>query len=364
MRSHLLGLAHAIAALVLVGAAIAACDDPLPAAAPPPVDTAELERAAERVDTVADRLDEAAEQVEAAAALGRSETGAILINADALRLLALLSQLQVELRIIDALLDPPRDIRPSRWPLEPEDGAALGFASTRFFWIHHQLSTFAASPTELPPIFQDEETLTLLAELQGELQIIGRSAYAAWKAHEAGEPSAPAIRPTRDEQTRIDRLIEAVGAVLVTNGAGAAVIPGATWNVVNALERLGWAAHGNCSAWNCQGGHSYPLDAHRRALAVYSVAEFRAASSESRGYSSDAFDGTHCGGSVEDGRFALEQVSYLWSQYASRFRAAGFDYPQDGGLTLNPSRRSIVSPSALYRQALLVCTLQVATGGQ
>ena len=360
MRSHLPGLPHAVAALVLVGAAIAACDDPLPTAAPPPVDTAELERAAERVDAAADRLDGAAEQLEEVVALGRSESGAIFINADALRLLALLSQLQVELRIIDALLDPPRDIRPNRWPLEPEDGAALGFASTRLFWIHHQLSTFAASPPELPPIFQDEEHLALLAELQGELQIIGRSAYAAWNAHEAGEPSAPAIRPPRDAQTGIDQLIDAVGAVLATDRTGAAVISGATWNAVNALERLGWAVSGTCSAWNCQGGHSYPLDAHRRALAVYSVAEFRAASSESRGYSSDAFDGTRCGRSVEDGRFALGQVSYLWLQYASRFRDAGFDYPQDGGFILNPSRRSIVSPSSLYRQALLICTLQVA----
>lgn len=362
MRSHLLWRVSAITALIVAGAAIAACDDPLPTTVPPPVDTAELAQAAERVNTAADRLDEAAQQLEEAAALESSESDAIFINADALRLLALLSQLEIELRIIDALLDPPRDIRPSRWPLEPEDGAALGFASTRFFWLHHQLSTLAASPTESLPIFRDEENLVLFAELQGELQIIGRSAYAAWKAHEAGEPSAPATRSTTAARTRIKQLVETVGLLLATDRKGAAIVPGATWNAVNALERLSWAARANCSAWNCQGGHSYPLDLRRRALAVYSVAEFRSASSPARGYASDAFDHTRCGRSVADGRFALGEVSYVWSQYASRFRDADFDYPRDGGFILNLSPRSILSPSSLYRRALLTCTLQVAIG--
>ncbi len=351
-----------IALSALLAAAVAvACDDPIPAAQPPVVDSAPLEDAAERVQAAADRLDGAAEQLKAAPA---SDT--IIINKDALRLLALLSQLQIELGIIDALINPPPNIRPSRWPLEPEDGAALGFASTRLFWIHHQLSTFA-SPTESLPMLQDKETLALLAGLQGELQIIGRSAYAVWKAHEAGESAAPATPPLTLErtediyqpQTRIDQLIEAVGAFLATNGAGAAAIPGATWNAVNALERLDWAVRGNCFVWNCQGGHSYPLDLPRRALAVYSVAEFRSASAEV-GYPGGTFDNAHCGRSVDDGRSTLWQASYLWSQYASQFRRAGFDYPQGDGLDLNPSPHSILSPSSLYRQALLACTLQVA----
>ena len=364
MRSQLLVMSCAIAALVVTGATIAACDDPVPTAAPSPVDTAELEQAAERVIAAADRLDGAAQQLGETAAIERSESDAIFINADALRLLALLSQLELEIRILDALLDPPRDIRPNRWPLAPEDGAALGFASTRFFWLHHQLSTFAASPAALLPIFQDEETFILLAELQGALQVIGRSAYAAWKAHEAGEPSAPATRPTTVAQTHINQLIETVGPLLATNRAGAAVIPGATWTAVNALERLDWAARANCSAWNCQGGHGYPLDLRRRALAVYSVAEFRSASSPARGYASDAFDHTRCGRSVADAGFALGEVSYVWSQYASRFRDAGFDYPRDGGLILNLSRSSILSPSSLYRRALLACTLSLAIGAR
>ena len=342
---------------LLAAAVAAACADSIPVAQPPVVDSAPLEDAAARVQAAASRL-------EAASA---PQSGAIIINKDALRLLALLSQLQIELGIIDALINPPRDVRPSRWPLELEDGAALGFASTRLFWIHHQLSTFAASPTESLPMLQDKETLALLAGLQGELQIIGRSAYAVWKAHEAGETAAPATPPLTLErtediyqpQTRIDQLIEAVGAFLATNGAGAAAIPGATWNAVNALERLGWAARGNCFVWNCQGGHSYPLDLPRRALAVYSVAEFRSASAEV-GYPGGTFDNAHCGRSVDDGRSTLWQASYLWSQYASQFRRAGFDYPQGGGLDLNPSPHSILSPSSLYRQALLACALTLA----
>lgn len=341
---------------LLTAVAAAACADSIPAAQPPAVDSAPLDAAAERVQAAASRL-------EAASA---PQSDAIIINKDALRLLALLSQLQIELGIIDALINPPPDIRPSRWPLEPEDGAALGFASTRLFWIHHQLPTFAASPTESLPILQDEETLALLAGLQGELQIIGRSAYAVWKAHEAGETAAPAIPPLTLErtdiyqpQTRLDRLIEAVGAFLATNGAGATAIPGATWNAVNALERLDWAARGNCFVWNCQGGHSYPLDLPRRTLAVYSVAEFRSASAEV-GYPGGTFDNAHCGRSVDDGRSTLWQASYLWSQYASQFRRAGFDYPQGGGLDLNPSPHSILSPSSLYRQALLACALSLA----
>ena len=341
---------------LLAAAVAAACDDSIPAARPPTVDSAPLEDAAERVQAAASRL-------EAASA---PQSDAIIINKDALRLLALLSQLQIELGIIDALINPPRDVRPSRWPLEPEDGAALGFASTRLFWIHHQLSTFA-SPTESLPIFQDEEFLALLAGLQGELQIIGRSAYAVWKAHEAGEPAAPATPPLTLErtgdiyqpQTRLDQLIEAVGAFLATNGVGAAAIPGATWNAVNALERLGWAARGNCFVWNCQGGHSYPLDLPRRTLAVYSVAEFRSASAEV-GYPGGTFDNAHCGRSVDDGRSTLWEASYLWSQYASQFRRAGFDYPQGGGLDLNPSPHSILSPSSLYSRVLLACTLSPA----
>ena len=340
---------------LLTAAVAVACADSIPAAQPPAVDSAPLEDAAARVQAAASRLE--------SASAPRSD--AIIINKDALRLLALLNQLQIELGIIDALINPPRDVRPSRWPLEPEDGAALGFASTRLFWIHHQLSTFASSPTESLPMLQDKETLALLAGLQGELQIIGRSAYAVWKAHEAGEPVAPATPPLTLErtediyqpQTRIDQLIEAVGAFLATNGAGAAAIPGATWNAVNALERLDWAARGNCFVWNCEGGHSYPWDLRRRALAVYSATEFRSASTEVRGYSHDVLDDTRCGRSVDDGRFAVSAASSARSQQANSFRDADFT-PQD--TWRSPWHHSILSPSSLYRRLLLACTLQAA----
>ena len=364
MQEALRTLPHRAAAAIalLILAAAAACADSIPAVQPPAVDSAPLEDAAERLQAAAERLEELEETV----ARASPESNAIIINKDALRLLALLSQLQIELGIIDALINPPPDIRPSRWPLEPEDGAALGFASTRLFWIHHQLPTFAASPTESLPILQDEETLILLAELQGELQIIGRSTYAFWKAHEAGEPAAPAIPPLTLErtdiyqpQTRLDRLIEAVGAFLATNGAGAAAIPGATWNAVNALERLDWAVRGNCFAWDCHGGSDFGdrIDFRERVLAVYSAAEFRRASAEAWGYSGAAFDDAHCRRSVQDARSALSTASFTWSQYASRFRDVDFT-PRDAGLS--PWPHSILSPSSLYRRLLLACTLQVA----
>ena len=355
--------AAAISLLILATAA--ACDDSIPAVQPAAVDSAPLEDAAERVQAAADRLDGAAEQLKAAPA-----SDAIIINEDALRLLALLSQLQIELGIIDALINSPPDIRSSRWPLEPEDGAALGFASTRLFWIHHQLSTFA-SPTESLPILQEEETLALLAALQGELQIIGRSAYAVWKAHEAGQPTAPATPPLTLErtediyqpQTRVDQLIEAVGAFLATNGAGAAALPGATWNAVNALERLDWAARGNCFAWDCHGGSDFGdrINFRERVLAVYSAAEFHRASAEAWGYSGAAFDDAHCRRSVKDARSALSTASFTWSQYASRFRDVDFT-SRDDGLSTWP--QFVLSPSSLYRRALLACTLSPVLNGR
>ena len=363
MRGTLAWLLLRMGAVVLILAAVVAagCDDAIPAVGPSVVDSAAVEDAAERVDGAADRIDRTAERLEAAATPNASESGAIIVNAEALRLLALLSQLAIEIRIIDALIDPLADSRPRDWPLEPEDGAALGFASSRLAWLELQLSGFVGSLAESPSVFGDEQILPALVELQAELARIERSAYVLWEAHDGGDPAAPGIRRSTVAQTRIDGLIEAVGAFLATDRTGAAVIPGAMWNAVNALERLGWAARGNCSVLGCQGGHGYPVDFRRRAFLVYSVAEFRSASIEARGYSSDGLDDAHCGRSVADGRFALGEVSYVWSLYASRFRAAGFDYPRDG-LNLNLSTRSVLSPSSLYRRALLACTLRVAIG--
>ncbi len=364
-----MGAANARALLLRMGAAVlilaavvaAGCDDAIPAVGPSVVDSAAVEDAAERVDGAADRIDRTAERLEAAATPNASESGAIIVNAEALRLLALLSQLAIEIRIIDALIDPPSHIRPRDWPLEREDGAALGFASSRLAWLEIELSEFVGSLVESPSVFGDEQILPALVGLQAELARIERSAYVLWEAHDSGDPAAPATRRSTDAQTRIDGLIEAVGAFVATDRTGAAVIPGATWSAVNALEQLGWAAQGNCFVWSCQGGHLRPLDFRRRAFLVYSVAEFRSASIEARGYSSDGLDDAHCGRSVADAEFALWGVSYVWSQYASRFRAAGFDYP-GGGLYPNLSSRSVLSPSSLYRRALLTCTLRVAIG--
>ena len=347
--------------LILAAVVVAGCDDAIPAVGPSVVDSAAVEDAAERVDGAADRIDRTAERLEAAATPNASESGAIIVNAEALRLLALLSQLAIEIRIIDALIDPPSHIRPRDWPLEREDGAALGFASSRLAWLEIELSEFVGSLAESPSVFGDEQILPALVGLQAELARIERSAYVLWEAHDSGDPAAPATRRSTDAQTRIDGLIEAVGAFVATDRTGAAVIPGATWSAVNALEQLGWAAQGNCFVWSCQGGHLRPLDFRRRAFLVYSVAEFRSASIEARGYSSDGLDDAHCGRSVADGGFALEGIAYVWFQYANRFRAAGFDYPR-GGLYPNLSNRSVLSPSSLYRRALLACTLRVAIG--
>lgn len=207
--------AAAAIALLTLAAVAAACNDSAPTAAPPPVDTAELEQAAERVEAAADRVDRGVEQLEAAPISGTSEFDAILIKTEALRLLALISQIEVELDIVDALIDPRPDSRPGRWPLEPETAAALGFVSSRLSDIYFQLSDLVRTLAEPPPAFENESIPTSLTELQAELELIRDSISVLWRAHEADEPSvAPATRPTTVARTRISRLIKALSAFL------------------------------------------------------------------------------------------------------------------------------------------------------
>ena len=205
----------AIALLIL--AVAAACSDPLPIAPPPPVDTAGLQDATERVEAAADRVDRSVEQLEAGSASDVSQLDAIFIRSEALRLLALVGQIEIELDILDAIIDPQPDSRPGRWPLERENAAALGFASSRLSDIYFQLSDFVGTLTESSPAFEDESILTMLAELQDEMQLIWVSAYELRDAHEAGEQLvAPATRLTTAARTRISRLIEALSALQAT----------------------------------------------------------------------------------------------------------------------------------------------------
>lgn len=205
----------AVLSVLLVAAALTACDAPDPAVQPPAVDSAPLQDTAERVQAAADRIDQTAEQLETAPAPDTSQLDTLFSNADALRLLALLSQIEIELNIIDALIDPRPDSRPGQWPLEPETASALGFTSSRLGWINFQLSEFVRSLTEPPLVFEDEAITTMLTELQTELQLIRTSARELWQAHESSEPSvAPATRLTTVARTRIGRLIEAVSAFL------------------------------------------------------------------------------------------------------------------------------------------------------
>ena len=202
--------------VLLPAAALAACDDPPPAAQPPAiVDSTGLQDAAQRVQAAADRIDQTAERLEAPSVPQVSEFEAHAVKVEALRLLALLSQIEIELNIIDAIIDPRPDSRPGQWPLEPETAAALGFTSSHLGWISFHLSEFVRSLTEPPPIFEGESITTMLTELQTELQLIRTSARELWQAHESGEPSvAPATRLTTVARTRITRLIEAVSAFL------------------------------------------------------------------------------------------------------------------------------------------------------
>ena len=204
---------------LLVVAVLAACDGSDPAVEPPAaIDSTGLQDAAQRVQAAADRIDRTTEQLEAPSAPDTSQLDALFINADALRLLALLSQIEIELNIIDALIDPRPDSRPGQWPLEPETANALGFTSSHLGWISFHLSEFARSLTEPPPIFEDEAILTPLTELQDELALIRDSVSALWRAYETGEPLvAPATRPTTVARTRINRLIEAVSAFLASS---------------------------------------------------------------------------------------------------------------------------------------------------
>lgn len=200
---------------ILALAVLAACDESDPAVQLPAVDSAPLQDAAQRVQAAADRIDQTAEQLEAPSAPDTSQLDALFINAEALRLLALLSQIEIELNIIDALIDPRPDSRPGQWPLEPETAAALGFTSSHLGWINFHLSEFVRALTEPPLVFEDESVTAMLTELQTELQLIRTSARELWQAHESSEPSvAPATRLTTVARTRIDRLIEAVSAFL------------------------------------------------------------------------------------------------------------------------------------------------------
>ena len=202
---------------LLVAATLVACADPVPTAAPPPVDTAELQDAAERVEAAADRVDRSVEQLEAGSASDVSQLDAIFIRSEALRLLALVSQIEIELDIVDAIIDPQPDSRPGRWPLEHENAVVLGFASSHLSDIYFQLSDLVRVLTESQPIFEDESILTMLAELQDEMQLIWVSAYELRDAHEAEEPLvAPATHLTTAARTRISRLIEALSALLAT----------------------------------------------------------------------------------------------------------------------------------------------------
>lgn len=210
-----------IPAALLLAAIFVGCADPVPTTAPPLLDTAELQDAAERVEAAAERVDRSVEQLEAGPASDVSEFDAITIKAEALRLLALLSQIEIELDILDAIIDPRPDSRPRNWPLEREDAAALGFTSSRLADINFQLSDFVGTMTESQPVFEDESILTALTELRVELDLIRTSARELWQAHEAGEPLvAPATRLTTAARTRISRLIEALSALLATPSAG------------------------------------------------------------------------------------------------------------------------------------------------
>ena len=193
-----------------------ACSDPAPTVErPAAIDSVGLEDAAERVEAAADRVDRGVEPFAAAPAADVSEFDVIFVKVEALRLLALLSQIEIELDMIDAIIEPRADSRPGSWPLERENAAALGFASSRFYDIEFQLSDFVRELTEPPPVFADESILTALTELQAEMKLIRRSAYELRGAHETGEPLvAPATRLTTVARTRIERLIEAISALL------------------------------------------------------------------------------------------------------------------------------------------------------
>ena len=232
-----------------------------------------LEEVVARLERTGQRLDSAAATIEQGQKSQAQPTTPF--HPDALRLLALLSQLRVELDIVHRLIDPDVNGRPRSWPLSPDDELALTYTSSRLTWINVGLSEFLERVVEHGEVLTDESALSVLAELMTELDQLHSSVWELRHAHSEGTPIAPSMRPIRPAQAAIDELIEAVNSTPPQASTLTRRLP---WGSLLALERLQWAAFTGCSALGCFADQAVAEpDLLTSGLLRYSSLEFDAA---------------------------------------------------------------------------------------
>lgn len=312
-----------------------------------------LEDSVARLERTSDRLSEAADRIQESG--GEREGSSTLIHVDVLRLLALLSQLQVELDIVHHLIDPKENGRPRHWPLNSDDGLALGYVSLRLSWIKIELSEYVEALVQESTIFSDESIISALAELMTELDHIHSSVWSLRHSHDEGAPMAPGTRPVRSAQTMIERLIDALGTA--TSPASAAV-DGRLWNSLQALERMQWAAKTSCSALGCFGDHDYAVpDPLTLGLLRYSSLEFEAGLQRALAFPRQKLRGPRCRLEVAHAETALWSVLTAWREM--------FEYAGDAPSRAEPPPRMPPSDATkslihLFRGALMRCSIEVA----
>ena len=307
---------------------------------------ARLEQASQRLSSAADRVEEQRNPAAEPSAL---------VQPDALRLLALLSQLQVELDIVHRLIDPDVNGRPRHWPLNPEDELALTYVSLRLTWINVGLSEYLERVLDQGAVFTDESTLSALAELMTELDHIHRSVWGLRHAHAEGTPIAPATRSVRAAQAAIDDVIRSLSSAAPQASTTSQRTP---WASLHALERLQWAAETSCSALGCFADHAVTeLDPRTLGLLRYSSLEFDAAHQRTLAFPRQDLRGSRCRFRVAQAETAVGWAVSEWRAVFEHVRSRDINESDPISLPGSDATKSLIH---LFREVLLDCSGEVA----
>lgn len=346
-----------LVAWLVVGAALiamtsSACTDQ-PEASEQDGDGEALEQAVARLEQASQRLSSAADGIEKQR--NPAAEPLALVHPDALRLLALLSQLQVELDIVHRLIDPDVNGRPRHWPLNPEDELALTYVSLRLTWINVGLSEYLERVVDQGAVFTDESTLSALAELLTELDRIHRSVWELRHAHDEGTPIAPATRPVRAAQAAIDDVIRSLNSAAPQKSTTSHRLP---WNSLHALERMHWAAETSCSALGCFADHAVSeLDLRTLGILRYSSLEFAAAHQRALAFPRDDLRGPRCRFLVAQAETALWWAASEWHAVFEHVRNSAANEGAPGRMPRSDATKSLIH---LFREVLINCSGEVA----